>query len=413
MKRDILIYFSGKIIPALVNLAIIVLGIRFLGGEEYGRYSLVFYATMLVSTLTFGWIQHSILRFLSSYQTDTKDALNHFFHLMLASSGIGVVIMLIAGHFYFHLSPYSLLIVLFYTFMYNVLLFRLTAWQAAMKSVKYAVFEGMYNFILLLVLLLLMYVITIHKFTIIFMAMTAGLVFAEIGRWLFLNGEEERLDYFKFYFDREFTKKAMGYGLSITIWLLLSYVMNIADRYIIKEYNTYDEVGTYSAIKDLFFKISSFATIAILLSYNPKVMNSWNNGRKREAGKYIREALMLEGVVFVVVFLLFLATKDFLFANVLHLKRGDLLFVSLSLIGSAFLWQIALFVNKPLELLLKQKYMIIAILFCMLLNIGLNLLFVPHYGIKAASFISFITSLFYVILVFGLSLFFISRRQDP
>ncbi|MCX6246711.1 MAG: lipopolysaccharide biosynthesis protein [Bacteroidetes bacterium] len=413
MKRDILIYFSGKIIPALVNLAIIVLGIRFLGGEEYGRYSLIFYATMLVSTLTFGWIQHSILRFLSSYKTDTKNALNHFFHLMLASSGTGVIIMLLLGHFYFHLPPYSLLIVLFYTFMYNVLLFRLTVWQAAMKPVKYAVFEGIYNFILLLVLLLLIYAFAIHKFTIIFMAMSAGLVFAEIGRWLFINGEEERLDYFTFFFDREFTKKAMGYGLSITLWLLLSYLMNIADRYIIKEYDTYAAVGTYSAIKDLFFKISSFSTIAILLSYNPKVMDSWNNGRKREAGKYIREALMLEGVVFGVVFILFLATKDFLYTKVLHLEQGDLLLVSLSLIGSAFLWQIALFVNKPLELLFKQRYMIFAILFCMLLNIGLNLIFVPQYGIKAASVISFISSLLYVILVFGLSLFFISKRKDP
>ena len=92
MKKDVLIYFAGKIIPALANLAIIILAVRFLGKAEYGKYSLVFYATMLLSTLTFGWIQQSILRFLSAYPGEQVLVINRFFFLTVISTLSAVIL---------------------------------------------------------------------------------------------------------------------------------------------------------------------------------------------------------------------------------------------------------------------------------------------------------------------------------
>ncbi|MFZ4564005.1 MAG: hypothetical protein ACOYNU_11540, partial [Bacteroidales bacterium] len=64
MKKEVLKYLAGRLIPALVSLALIVLAIRYLGPVEYGRYSLLLYMALLVITLDFHWVQVSILRFL-------------------------------------------------------------------------------------------------------------------------------------------------------------------------------------------------------------------------------------------------------------------------------------------------------------------------------------------------------------
>lgn len=409
MKKDVLIYFSGKIIPALVNLAIIVLGVRFLGEAEYGRYSLVFYATMLVSTLSFGWIQQSIVRFLSSFRDDTRLALNRYFQLMLASSLAGTLIMGVVSWFYFHLDLTGTGIVLFYTFMYNVLMFHLTVNQAQMKPLNYAILEGSFYILLLAVLLVLMYVAGIRQYVILFIAMSAGLIFTELIRIFILPGGKYGLDMGKIHWDSRFTRTMLDYGLIITIWLFLSYLMHIADRYIIKEYDSYEAVGAYSAIKDLIFKISAFATIPVLLAYNPRIMESWNNSDRRKALLLTREALLLELGIFVIVVVAFLIGRDFLYQRLLHLHREKLFLPSLMLIFSAFLWQAALFLHKPLELLFRQRQMIVAILAAIAINIAGNLLFVPEYGFRAAAVVSLVSSLLYVIIALSMSVWFLKH----
>ena len=411
MKKEVVIYFTGKIIPALVNLVIIVLGVRFLGEAEYGRYSLVFYATMLVSTLSFGWIQQSIIRFLSSYKDDLQVALNRFFQLMIASSLAGTLIMFLISLFYFHLDLTGMAFVLFYTFMYNVMMFHLTINQARMKSLNYAILEGSFYLVLLAVLLVFMYVFGTRQYVILFISMSAGLIFVEFIRIIILPGAGYGLDMKKIHWDSHFTRKVMDYGLTITVWLFLSYLMHIADRYIIKEYDSYSAVGAYSAIKDLIFKISTFATMPLLLAYSPRIMDCWNNAQQRKALSLTREALLLELVIFAVALIAFMASRDFLYSKLLHLHESGLFLTSLMLIFSAFLWQAALLTHKPLELLLKQRYMIVAILVCIAVNITANLLFVPHFGFRAAAVASLASSLLYIVFALWMSFYFLNRHR--
>ncbi len=136
MKRDALVYFTGKIIPALVTLAIIILGVRMLGEAEYGRYSLVFYASMLVSTLTFGWIQQSTIRFLSAHSGDLDQVINRFFHLTLLSAVAAILVMFPLCLFYFGLSWTETGIVLSYVFLYNFYRFFCSFITSSMSSLS-------------------------------------------------------------------------------------------------------------------------------------------------------------------------------------------------------------------------------------------------------------------------------------
>jgi len=401
MKKDVLIYFAGKIVPALVNLTIIILAVRFLGKAEYGKYSLVFYAAMLLGTLTFGWIQQSILRFMSAYPGEQVLIINRFYFLTLVSTLSAAIVGLFLCIFYFHLVWRDTAVVIVYIFMYNVFLFHLTLNQTNRKSLRYAVLEGTYNLFFIILFLLLVLVFNQHLFIVLFIAMVSALLLTEFLRITVLPEGRAGLDPSRIYFHAGFSRKVFNFGFPITIWLFLSYFLNISDRFIIKEFTGYENVGTYSAIKDFIIKIATFTTIPILLAYHPMIVERWNANRKREAIRLIREGLNYCFLIAVVVFVFFMFFQNLFYTRILHLQVMRQVIVSAALIGSAFLWQAAMLLHKPLELLLKPRLMLVAIIAAMAVNALANLVFVPIYGYPAAAVVSLASVIIYIIVIFA------------
>jgi len=401
LKKDVLIYFVGKIIPALVNLAIIILAVRFLGKAEYGKYSLVFYATMLLGTLSFGWIQQSIIRFLSAYPAEQILVVNRFFFLTLISTLSAVIIGFFLCLFYFQLGWLDTGVVVIYIFMYNIFLFHLILNQTKRKSKNYAILEGSYNLIYFVLFLVLVLVFNLHLFIVLFIAMFIGLIITEFLRITILPAGRVGLDPSRIYFQASFSKKVFNFGFPITIWLFLSYLLNISDRFIIKEFTSYENVGTYSAIKDFIIKIATFSTIPVLLAYHPMIVERWNDNRKKEAMKLIRQGLnYCLFIAFIVLFFL-MFFKNLFYTKILHLQVDHDFLISGALIGSAFLWQAALLLHKPLELLLKPRLMLAAILAALLVNTIANFVFVPVYGYPASAVISLASVITYIIVIFA------------
>jgi O-antigen/teichoic acid export membrane protein len=399
MKKDVLIYFAGKIIPALVNLAIIILAVRFLGKAEYGKYSLVFYAAMLLGTLSFGWIQQGILRFLSAYPGEQVLVINRFFFLTLISTVSAVLIGFFLCLFYFKLGWIDTGVIVIYLFIYNIFLFHLILNQTRRRSINYALLEGTYNLIFFAFFLLLTIVFNQHLFIVLFTAMVIGLILTELLRISVIPDGRVGLDPSRIYFNAGFSKKVFNFGFPITIWLFLSYLLNISDRFIIKEFTSYDDVGTYSAIKDFIIKIATFSTIPILLAYHPMIVEKWNGDRKKEAIKLIRDGLNYCFLITVVVFIIFILSKNLFYSRILHLQVHQDFLVSAALIGSAFLWQAALLLHKPLELLLKPRLMLAAILAALLVNTTANFIFVPVWGYPASAVISLVSVATYIIVI--------------
>jgi O-antigen/teichoic acid export membrane protein len=401
VKKDVLIYFAGKIIPALVNLAIIILAVRFLGKAEYGKYSLVLYATMLLSTLTFGWIQQSIIRFLSAYPHEQTLVINRFFLLTVMSSLTAVIIGVFICIFYFHLGWMDTGIVVIYIFMYNIFLFHLILNQTKRKSMNYAILEGSYTLIFFILFLLFTLVFKQNLFIVLFVAMVLGLILAEFLRITVLPGGRVGLDPSRIYFDTHFSKTVFNFGFPITVWLFLSYLLNISDRFIIKEFSSYEDVGTYAAIKDFITKIATFSTIPILLAYHPMIVERWNNNRKKEAMKLIREGLNYCFLIAAVVFVFFIFFNNVFYSRILHLQVMSPLLISAALISSSFLWQAALLLHKPLELLLKPGLMIAAILAALAVNTTANFVLVPAWGYPVSAAISLFSVITYIIVIFA------------
>jgi O-antigen/teichoic acid export membrane protein len=230
--------------------------------------------------------------------------------------------------------------------------------------------------------------------------MGAGFLLTEIVHYLFMAEPIYKIDFGRIHWNRLFTKRVIDYGLPLTIWIFISTFTMIADRYIIKEIDGYAAAGTYAAIKDLVTKLSTFTILPISIAYNAKINDAWNSKDSLRAKSLIREALTIELVVCLVVSIGFLVFSQVFYSRILHLSGEGLFLTSVFLIISAFLWQAAMFFQKPLDLLYKQKTMVVLILISLLVNIILNLLLIPKYGFPAAAVNALVSAALYSLLSF-------------
>jgi O-antigen/teichoic acid export membrane protein len=409
MNREVIKYLAGRFIPAIVNMAFIVLAIRFLGPVEYGRYSLLFYTVLLVITLSFHWVQVSILRFLSGSPRETNVVMSRFFDLTIFSSLFSTLVVVMLGLLYFHLSPVELSLVALFTFLNHFYLFHQAILHAYHKSVRTAILEGSDQLLIMIVLIVGLFIFHWKSSMLLFTSLVIGLAGVLALRSLTRVKGLLKVDLKHLYWDSRFSAKVVEFGYGIALWFFLSHLLMAIDRFIIMEYLGYREAGMYSALKDLLYKGITFASFPIYISYQTKIQDHWNSRRRKDAWASIKEALSFEILIFIIFFILFMVFKQMLFEDVLKIPETDNWLVYLPLLLAAFIWQVAALFQRFLELFFRAAYMLIAIGAVVLLNMALNLIFVPGYGLIASSLILLFTSLLYAGFILVLSI--ISGRR--
>lgn len=404
MNREVIKYLAGRFIPAIVNVAVIVLAIRFLGPVEYGRYSLVIYSVLLVITLSFHWVQVSILRFLSGMPRETNVVMSRFFDLTIFSALLTTLIVIILGVWYFHLSLMELMFVAFFAFLNHFFLFHQAILQAYHRSVRTALLEGTDQLLIMTVMLIGLFIFHWKSSMLMFISLVIGLAGVLLLRSLIRVKGLLTVDLKHLYWDSRFSAKVIEFGYGITLWLFLSHLLMAIDRFVIMEYLGYREAGMYSALKDLLFKSITFASLPIYLSYQAKILDHWNSRHRENAWVSIKEALSFEILIFIIFFIVFMVFKQMLFKEVLKIPKIDVWLIYLPVLLAAFLWQVALLFQRFLELFFRSAYTLIAIGVIVSLNLVLNLIFVPHYGLIASSLILLFTSLLYAGFILILAL---------
>ncbi|MEI7896841.1 MAG: hypothetical protein WCJ26_07370 [bacterium] len=405
MNREIIKYLTGRFIPAIVNVVVIVLAIRFLGPVEYGRYSLILYAVLIVITLSFHWVQVSILRFLSGMPKETGVVMSRFFDMTLFTAIFSSLIVVALGVWYFHLSWFELCLVALFAFLNHFYLFHQAILQAYNKSIRTAILEGSDQVLIMIVVLVGLFFFHWKSAMLLFGSMVIGLAGVLILRTLIRVKGLLTVDLHHLYWDSRFSAKVVEFGYGITLWLFFSHLLMAADRFVIMECLGYRDAGMYSALKDLLFKGITFASFPIYLSYQAKIVEHWNSRHKREAWVAIREALSFEFLIFIIFFIIFMVSKEMLFDDLLRIPKINVWLIYLPVMLAAFAWQVALLFQRFLELFYSPSYMLIALGITVLANVGLNLVLVPRYGMMASSLVLLFTALLYAGFIVLLSFF--------
>ena len=94
--KDSLKYSITKLIPGALGLIAVIIFIRMIGVEEYGKYSVQFSFFMAYSALTVGWLNQSTLRYYSKYKND-QQLPQIFFIGLVFSLLLGSLILMICS----------------------------------------------------------------------------------------------------------------------------------------------------------------------------------------------------------------------------------------------------------------------------------------------------------------------------
>ncbi|MCK9218544.1 MAG: hypothetical protein M0P47_00655 [Bacteroidales bacterium] len=399
MKKNVIQYLAGRLIPAIVTVSLIVLAIHYFGPVSYGRLTLLYYTALICITLSFHWVQVSIVGFLRGIQKTSEIIISRFFFLTILSALASGLLMGAVGHFYFHLSWFLLALLVLYTFLSHFYLFHLAIFQSFHCTTRVAILEGSTQILVILVFVAGIFIFHWQLSALFFGSFIVGYVGMLILRWLIRIDRLYEIDLKHFYWDSRFTSKALKFSFSVTLWLLFSYILISADRFILAKYLGFHEMGKYAAFKDLVYQAIFFVGFPLYVSYQTKIVDLWNAKRKEEAWIAIKEALSFEILIFIVVFIIFMVFKSYFFTEILKIPEIKSWIIYLPLLLAAFLWQSTLLLQRFLELFYRPSYLAIALLATIIVNISLNLIFVPIYGIMASSVIMLISTIIYISVI--------------
>jgi len=399
MQKDVPKYEYSRMIPSLVSLAVIVIGLRVLGPQEYGQYIIYYSTAIFVSTLTFGWIRQSLQRFMCVPQEQHLLLVNRFFYITVASILAGILIIGCVLLILFRMHWPEIIILTGFYSLYTLFEFHLSIHRAWLQNRFATWLEGCYYGLFIGMALFFVFRMGFKDYRALILSMVFSILLVEVGRFFILSKERTRISISTRHIDSRFLKKVFHFGQPATIWLVSFYALSIADRFILKWYRGFETTGIYSGISDLMFVVVTLLCMPILLSYQPKILEKWTSGHRDEAIALINEALSFEFLTGVVVFILFMILRQTLYYRFLGINVDGIFPLSVIMLINALLWQAILLIQKPLEMITYQRYKNGIMLACMAGNITANIIFIPHFGFLAAAWIALGSNVLYLLFL--------------
>ncbi len=397
------IYFLGLISSGLISFVTIPLIVRNYGIGSYGSFSLVQNVVLVLISFGGGWLNQCVLRF-NDYSTYFKITIFQLYFVTFLPLGllcfgilmlmkVGIVISVIGTTTMFLGSLVALSIV-FYQSRFNARksfyfdFIRILIFLAMVLA-----FSVVLNQIPSLLRLLLSFFIS-YLISFIFL-LRIDYKFLKISVSLFIK------KYGEVYFKGLFKKNnyLFHYGWPLALWFTVSAVLNVSDRYIIGYYLTEKELGTYSAIYDLLYKGITLLYAPILVAGFPIMTQKYNSGNKKEAFDFLKKLIVFEVLIFLVILVAAYFLRVFFIEKIVGIivTEQSLQLVFPVLFG-AFIWQLAMLVHKPLEFQLRTKTMLFFCMIALFVNVFLNIIFIPKYGIVFASYTTLVSALVYLLL---------------
>lgn len=407
------IYFLGLIFSGLISFATIPLIVKYYGIEGYGTFSLVQNVILVLISFGGGWLNQCVLRF-NDYSTNFKFTIFQLYFVVFLPLSLlcfviltlmeaGILISILGTSTMFLGSLVALSIV-FYQSKFNA---RISFYFDFIRIFIFVLMVLTFNFVLYHIpsLQRLMLSFFISYLISFFFLLRIDFKFLKISVGLFIKKFNK--DYFIFLYKQN--SHLFNYGWPLALWFTVSSLLNVSDRYIIDYYLTDKELGIYSAIYDLLYKGVSLLYAPILVAGFPIMTQKYNSGNKKEAFQFLKKLILFEIFIFLGIAIVGFFSKSFFIEHVVGIPVTiDSFELVMPIICGAFVWQLAMLIHKPLEFELKTKIMLCFIILSLLVNIALNLVFIPKMGITFAAYSTLISALFYLLLNIFYAKFFLT-----
>ncbi len=384
-----LAYLLARGMPGLINLLTISAYTRLLSPEIYGQYSFSLAFIALAVTICFQWLQFGLLRFYHGKNIEQKVLLSTilFAFTLLSFTILPIVISII------HLIQVDFTFsILFYIYFLSLILsffnIHLQIPVANGWSLAYGIQSSVKSALGLVLGVLFIYLG--YELNGLFLA----LIIAHLLPIAWSFSQYWKQVSWRF-IDKHLLKALFVYGLPLSGTLMMNLMINNSDRIMLSWLKGNEYTGLYSAVYDL----TNFSLIIIMMAINlaiyPLIIKAYENNEQDKTFSLLKQnaiILMLISLPLLLVFLFFPHQLSDLLLGQQFREVGTNI---MPIIGVAsFIWGIkAFYFDLPFLLTHKTLSLLIIGIIGMVLNIILNYLLIPSYGIDGAAYATLITTI--------------------
>jgi len=405
-------YFTGTTISLLVGVISFPILTRVLTKEEYGILGLVSTTMWLIIALAKAGQSSAIMRFYKKYY-EIDNQKEKFISTIFFN---GFVLSLVCSTVYVALIPviiatlgvdkkYTIcfLIMSLFSFLNPLNTIIINLLRVRGQTIFLNIVE-VFRKISSVTLSLLLLLVILKVFYGFFWGgvLTETLVAVILFRWFF---KEFTVKINAFSID--ISKKLLMFGIPMllteTAYLLLSY----ADRYMLLGYYNADTLGLYTVGYNLSMYLADIVTFSLSYAVIPIYVELYEDGGRKKTEEFLSQALyfLITGIIPLVFGYYAVAGNLFtLLASDKYSSAAN--FAPIILVGTLFLG-INNILNAGLYLKKKTKILFYIMISSVIVNIAMNLYFIPKYGPMGAALATLFSCLFATILVVLLSFKFI------
>lgn len=391
-------YASAGVVTGLVGLISFPILTRNLSVAEYGIVGLITSSLTLFIAIGKLGVQHAVIRFYSQVKHGNID-----YSLGQLNSTVGVVFFLFASvttllwlisgifilpNFMQYESLPSLFIlaagIVFIRLLGSAALNFLRAQQ---RSGEVALSQSMSRFLNLIFILVLLFYSHLSPAMVISCLLVAEIISVGYAFYCYAPGFQFRLKDVS----GSLAKALFFYGLPLMILESLELVLRLSDRYMIESMIGASALGQYSASYNLAMYIDLIILVAMVQALKPAYMHMWEAEGKEATQAFLEKFFRIYLIASIPFVTLFMLTAP----HLLRFLAGDkyapgtviipYLALSYFMMGAMHILTAGLYIFKDTRVLVRWSCIATVI------NLVLNLIFIPIYGIVGAAVVTLIS----------------------
>ncbi len=385
--NDLIRYIPSVIIPTLLGFIGLAIYTRHLSPREYGLYTLVFTTSLFMETIIFNWLYQSVLRY---YQRFKRTEIQNFFStcifgfIFIALIVAAVVYPALLGLKNFfdprlrNLLYYLPLVVICQSGCKLMLIFL----RAKRESSRYSFQLSMNSLVKLACALILIYIFNLAAEAILLGIIISGALIFLYEYPRFAGQWHPKLQYFSKTIFNSFAR----YGFPLLGLAIISLILAVSDRYLIQFMKDPASVGIYSAG----YKIAETGITGLVLFLSlasfPALIEAFEVGGESKAIGLMKDLLGMYVILLIPAVIGVTVLAGEIIATMLGDSFQEAYLVLPWIAAGKFFMGLCPYYSKSFEL--KERTMMIPAIYAgpAFLNILLNILLIPSFGIRGAAF---------------------------
>ncbi len=410
MAKDTIIYILAKGIEGVVGILTLSVMTQLFSPEQMGRYSNINIAVTTIAMFAIQWLVQSVLRYINKY--DISNEQEKFFttvftawlkvNIIIVFFGVLALIVINSGAFsntefsgFLEVyTPELIFCALLMFITYNTAQLMISM-LAAIRKAKTNLFISAFS--------------VIGKIALIYFLATN---YGKRIEWIFISyavfdGITSVIGIFKLKIYKyiniknsspEILADLKAYGIPLMGNLIATSVLNKSDIYIITGFKGEAEAGIYQTNYSIIASAFTLLSAAVMRGSYPTILRTWSEGKKELSANLISDAVRMFLIISVPAVIGVICVSETAASVLFEESYIEGHFVMGWVAAGMMLLGLTEYSIKPWELNAKTKSIFYRSLIGGIVNIVINIIFVPLFGYIAAAVSTFIGFLTYFLL---------------